>query len=118
MAELAKIGFAADSSGLVAAEQALNRLTPAAQRTEAAAACLAIGATAAAAAGLQQRLMWFAPPTRPTDHSTRKRLTSTRLATHKKLADVQKRINDLTGVSKVSDNKTQAEVFRIRSRVG
>lgn len=54
MADIAKIGFASDSSGLVAAEQALNRLTPAAQRTEAAAAGVAgaMNATSSAAAGV------------------------------------------------------------------
>ena len=112
MADLAKIGFAADSSGLVAAEQALNRLTPAARKTEdaAAGAAGAIGAASAAAAGLVTATSNVVRTTNAANGSFNTAAANVNKVNdaYKKLADTQKRINDITGVSNSSDTKARA----------
>lgn len=112
MADIAQIGFASDSSGLVAAEKALDRLTPAAKRTEAAAAGTAgaLGAAAAAAAGVASatnntvRVITAANGALNTQAANVNKVNDA----YKKLADTQKRINDLTGVNTKSDTSARA----------
>ncbi len=101
MADIAQIGFGADTSQLVAAETQLNALPPAVNNVEKASRALSTTLTgvSAAAKGVASSIT-AANSNFNAQSSTIDKVT----ASYKKLSDIQKQINAATGVSGGNDN--------------
>lgn len=112
MADIAQIGFAADTSSLSRAEASLERLTPAAAAAETAATKAASGLNAvqAAAAGVSNTNANLVRVISGASNALNVQAANTNKVTDalKKQYDVQKRINDITGVSNRSDTTARS----------
>lgn len=102
MADIAQIGFSADTSGLDAASTSLQRLVPASAAAEAGAnkAAVALSNVGAAALGVSSATANTARvlQTATTGFSTQAANANKLSAAYQKLADIQSQINKATGV--------------------